>query len=1120
MFNENIKITRELNEILIERIRKYQSQDITQLLNSPNDGDKNNSYLGGLINFVGENSNNTFDDEINNDLDKISIKEIYIKPQQDNEYINELIEEIEEEKEEQSFEEKNNEQNEDSPELEEKNISENEKKEEENMIIPFISKKNPDSIRILLEENFNNYFDLIAKNYEKYTNNHFPTIIINEKNSTKKVMLANLKNKIYYTQKGEKIIVNDDIYETSLAYLKNKEIYSNIPLMFKKNNAEFTLDFNLLDKSIDNIRTTIFEFIEINKLISTSISKIISFCSQLHKYVNDKFEPFNNAVNLSYEKVNHEKQIISEIKEKTLKNSGHIILKTIKMNNSIKLVNKLKQYLNLKKYMNNVESLILNQQNYQKTCDSINECKEEIEKIKNENNNIIKRESSSEIKENIKKSDKKLIRELKSGEIKETEKNDPIIEIFEKKLIEYKYENDNHMSNELTKLLNNYFNNYIIIENEKEINEDKKEKMEQYEKYNISKFVLEKIFSFSENHTEAITSFHTPSPEEELEKISNIYDYFIENDLIADIYRQLKEIFGQLSEQVMNKILFIFNEKFKTSNEPDNIPQEKSNQDNEGAAQTENIPENENKENNDENIVKEEEEEKEKEKEKDIEKNNDENNKNEICALLCVITCKNKLFEDISSFLEALSKKLENKEENKEKQTKEIQDIQASIKNNIQNLLIIQIQKCLHTISSQNDIDSYINYFYLTLEMLQNEIQNYEIEKNKNDDDNNENIENNNNVNNLVENNKLFKIIIEEQNIFIENWLNYHLSKLEFESSKSWETLKEIQPKYQNILNLFFNYDINNNCLKDESVITQFPSDKIKLLKEVDEEEEENTNDSNAKENLLLIKDEEKPEIKIKINQFSLEIIQFSYELLKMYSIFHKDCYGFILASFTKLLMYHLNFQIDQIYNGKGGFQVSQQEMSMTYGIFLLIEYIYEHLKNSEFFVTVANNSEQSIYDNYLDLSKNITECNDLSKNKIAEFIENHCINETLTKLQEIQLPYYNVISGDVPVNEYALHYISSFKDIYNSMTNCYEESFIKEMINKVLDEFFDKFEDFILHGKKIEDENCLKQFKRDMTFLKKNLVFLKIIDLTEITNRIETINKSVLPESMRTKKK
>ena len=120
-----------------------------------------------------------------------------------------------------------------------------------------------------------------------------------------------------------------------------------------------------------------------------------------------------------------------------------------------------------------------------------------------------------------------------------------------------------------------------------------------------------------------------------------------------------------------------------------------------------------------------------------------------------------------------------------------------------------------------------------------------------------------------------------------------------------------------------------------------------------------------------------------------------------------------------------------------------------------------------------------------------------------------------MDKLEEIE------VSGDFPIKEYALMFFSILKDIYQSMTNSYEESFIIEMVSKALEEFFGKLEDFIFHGQKIKEENCLKQFKRDMIFLKKNitLVFNYLLDISDIRNRIDNINKSVLPESMLTKK-
>ena len=1027
------KISRKLNNILIDRIRKYQSQDVTQLLNSPKDEDSDNSYLGGLINFVGDDSQN-LDDEINYFLDRIPIDDIHIESIPDNEYINDNI--IEEKKEKDGIEilKETNEKKEDkNNENKENNSNET---NDLNINIFTESKKPENSIRILLAENYNNYFDLIANSYEKYDNNHFPKIIIkDDKDNTKKIMLNNLRNKIFYTEEGKKIIINEEIYTTSLAFLKNKKIYDNIPLLFKANKEEYKLDIELLDDTIENIQKKNIEFIEINKLVSTSMSKILIFCNQLDKYIKNKLEPFNTSINTSYQKVFNKKKKIKEMKEITLKNSGNLILKKLKMNNLFKLMTKLKVYTKLKNNMNNLEKLLLDPKNYQKTLDLINKSKNDIELVQNEN--TIK---------------------------------DPILEIFLNKLIEYKNENDGYMSGELSQVLNKYFGNLIIIEpnpNEKNL--------EIYEQYNTSKFVLEKISSFQQIHKDLLTSFIFSDPKEELEKMSDICDYYIKSNLINNLYTQLRGIFLTLSENTMNDIISLFNQEL---------------------TKTEEINED-------------------KVKGEDL---NDINIQNEICILLCFLVSKNKFNEIISEFIDILAKKLEKNENIDENIIKEVNYIKLLVQKNIKNKFLEQIKKCLDKISSICNLDIYINNFYLVLEMLKDEISKYENEKTEEKEENNE-------TNNNMNSNNLYNVIMESQKKFVENITQNWISKFETEKYKSWEALKEIPQRYQNILNIFFSFDINNNCLKDEYIITEFPSEKIKLIKELEEEEEEKTNNnsddnSDINNQLIIIKSGENPEIKIKSNQTLLEIIQQSFDILKMFTMFHKDCYGTILENFTKLILSHLDFQTEQIYNGKCGFSVSQQEICITYCIFLLLEYIYEHIKTNEFFLTVAEVCDGKISDNYLDLDNEINKCRDLSKKKLEDLIENHCVNEALNKLYEIKLPYYNVISGDVPVNEYCISYVSILKDIYESMNNCFQENFIKELMNKALDDFFDKFEDYILHGKKIEDENCLKQFKRDMVFLKKNLVFLNIIDLTEVKNRIDNINKSVLPEWLRHKKK
>ena len=1077
---ESEKIPRKLNKILIERIRKYEIQDTSQLVNGPNDGDTNNWYFGGLINFDGNNNNNnTSGYEISNDIDNMTENDIYIEPYQYNEF-----RELDEEEEENEENEKEQ-ANEDNKINLEKNLEKYKIKYDLNK-----EDKNAKNIRLILSDNYNQYLDKLQKNYNKYENNHFPKIIINDKNHHKKAILKNEKEKIYNTRSGEKIIINENTYTTSLAYLKNKDLFDDIPPRYKKIKEEFTLDYNLLEEEAINIQIKSMEFIELNSKVSTSMSKILLFSSYLEHYINDKLEPFNNSINISYDKVTKDKKYISEIKEKTMRNSGNIILRRLKMDNTKKLIIELKKYIKLKKSMNSLEALFSGKKNTQQIYDLINKCREEITKIKEINE-----------KKNMKES---------------------LIEIFEKKLEEFKNLNDANMSGELSELLNYYFKTFLFFKSQKEEMPSEETYFQEFEKYGVTKFVLDKVKSISNKYDYILSDLCFSSNEKEKEKISKICDYYIEGDLISKIYIQLKGIFTSLCDQEMQYILTIFREKLMNQDNEQNKIDKKDNIKDEN---TNNNQEKNEKEINDKNKDEEnnnniEEKEKEKkneeqnnEKDKDkIEENNiSEENiiNNEIFVLLCIIISKNKLKEILLSFINVILSKIENSDIIdkilKNKIIKECQDIKAIIDNNIKDIVKDQIQICLSKVSLNNDtnLDKFINNFYLILELIKDEISQYEDSDNKS-------------------NNKLIKIIIREQKYFIENWTKKNLAKFENESYKSWESLKNIPPKYQNILNVFFSFDIDNNCIKNETIIKKYPSEKINLIKEAIEDEENNNEEENeANEGLLNIKDGDKPELKLKINKISLDIINFAFDILKMFTLFHKECYAIILGNMAVIIISHINFQNEQIYDGEYNQEITHHEISMAYGIVTLIEYIYEHIKDNEFFVEIAKNSKPKLIDSYLELTKNINRSKETSKKRIEEILENQCIKASLNKLLQIELPNYEAILGDVPVKDYALSFVSSLKEIYTSMINCYEEAFIKEMVNKALEDFFDKFEEFIFHGQKIEEENCLRQFKRDMIFLKKNLVFITVVDLTDVKNRIDNINKSVLPESMlKTKKK
>lgn len=79
-----------------------------------------------------------------------------------------------------------------------------------------------------------------------------------------------------------------------------------------------------------------------------------------------------------------------------------------------------------------------------------------------------------------------------------------------------------------------------------------------------------------------------------------------------------------------------------------------------------------------------------------------------------------------------------------------------------------------------------------------------------------------------------------------------------------------------------------------------------------------------------------------------------------MFIFFHKECYGNILGNAAVLIISHLNFQIDMIYDEESDIEVTHSEISMTNCIFLLIQYIYDHIRESDFFVEIAKNSNRN----------------------------------------------------------------------------------------------------------------------------------------------------------------
>ena len=638
-----------------------------------------------------------------------------------------------------------------------------------------------------------------------------------------------------------------------------------------------------------------------------------------------------------------------------------------------------------------------------------------------------------------------------------------LLDLFEISFDNFKENNSKHMSGELSQILNDYFNGYAFVDETYENN---------FETYKISENNYKLLYSSSYGIKHLLEHLQFKEPSDEIEKINSVCEYFIQNNLINSIYTKLRGIFTNLTNDILNKILeFLRNEIEKK--------EEKEEGEND-------INKEEEKTNNDSN---------------NEEENKELNIKKEQCLLLCLINTKIKYHKNVEDYLNEISKIInESDNENitkiiKNNFTNECKEINNIIENNLNLIIKNQLSKCFNEsiMNSKNDI--FLKNYYLINDLMTPILSN---------DD------------------KMKNVLQEYQCMYIRNWTKYKQDKFSTQEFQSWESLPKIPKEYQLLLNFYFDFDLNKNAIGANVNDFQKEMDNFEKMKE-----EYCKMDENNEDKFLSVKyknsKKEIETINIKINKTALEIIKTSVNFIKLFCLISPSSYGVMLESFSEILIKHLTYQKEEIFNYKNNSTVSQKEVCMTYTIFLLVKYIYQSFKDCDFFVQVMKHSDQKSINVFLSVFKAINESLDLSKKKIEEILNNNCVDEALKQLDKIQLPNYNIPEkgSEVPVNEYVYTFISAMKIIYDSMLNCYETDFMAKIIQPAIVKFFDKFEYFIFHGKLIEDEKCLKQFRKDMTFLKKNLNFINILDLSETKSRIDNINKKVLPDYMlKTKKK
>ena len=317
--------------------------------------------------------------------------------------------------------------------------------------------------------------------------------------------------------------------------------------------------------------------------------------------------------------------------------------------------------------------------------------------------------------------------------------------------------------------------------------------------------------------------------------------------------------------------------------------------------------------------------------------------------------------------------------------------------------------------------------------------------------------------------------------------------------------LDNISYEYQKFINVIFsfNYDSLN---KDEE--TKYNNLKNNILLGID----------------LTIKEEDPKEInlieitksiegkniirKCRLISSTLDIIKETIKAIKMLIFFKAKYYSKILLYFHDILATFINLSNEIVLETKGQIKnITQNELASSYSSIYLIHEIISQLI---LFISNSENIEEDVKNKYKELEilasdymqKNLQKLN----NMIKEGIYESSINEYKKIISSEKYP---IAKGSLPINPFAENIVKLVKNVNKSLKHCYEDETISKIILDNLNIFIDELEKSTAENKKELNAEEKKQFKRDFTFIRKNIdKDIEDIDFKGFKKKLNAISK------------
>ena len=326
-----------------------------------------------------------------------------------------------------------------------------------------------------------------------------------------------------------------------------------------------------------------------------------------------------------------------------------------------------------------------------------------------------------------------------------------------------------------------------------------------------------------------------------------------------------------------------------------------------------------------------------------------------------------------------------------------------------------------------------------------------------------------------------------------------------------WDQLTNIEVEYQKM------FDVLNTRQNINKLIIE--PDKIIFIPENQNKNTNNAIEENKEEkNMYLLLENEKNENdkKHRISKFSYCYIKYMYEYLVVYTYSPDEIKDSIINQIMKLTKDILTYSKEIIIDNEKGKinnvkQLTEKETALYCSDLVIIQKCLQNFIDAKNFgnvilpnlkdtIDTLNSLKSTCYDVIIQLTKEI------SSSFISEF-------------NTLNFNNYKTFPNAKEYNSYTKK-LKIFKRIYDNLGNAFIADDINRLFTHIFTDMFNQFKKCVEEKGIIEDDTQLKQFRSELTYIKKVFKLFSLIDCTKYKEIIDELSTKANPNKLPKKKK